>query len=156
MTRWLLGTGSESAASDDASTFTESVDIATHASAASHRGKRGALDGVSMLFYHACIRYALATRRANLLAIFDLKPLANLQQFGNPFDVYHGLTPKPYGGPYDTLPAAGIIEEGMQRIRAFNAAVGHVFFDGVGLRDTALLPMEYDPERHSDEAIAAR
>jgi hypothetical protein len=133
----------------------ESLDIATHASAAAYRGQRGALDGVSMLFFHACVRYALATGKANLLAIFDLPPLANLQQFGDPFRTYEGLGPHSYGGPYDTLPAFCIIEEGMRRMREFNPAVCQVFVDGIGLKDIALLPSEYQPELHSDEAIAA-
>ena len=118
----------------------ESVDIATHASALGYRGKRGDLSGVSMLFYHACLRYALAHHKANLLAIFDLPPLANLQQFGGPFGVYDGLAPHPYGGPYDTVPAYCIINEGMPRIRNFNEAIGRVFIDGESLRDMALLP----------------
>jgi hypothetical protein len=131
----------------------QSVDIATHAAAAGYRGQRGDLSSVSMLFYHACLRFALAHGKANLLAIFDLPPLENLQQFGEPFDVYDGLCPHPYGGPYDAIPAYGLINRGVDRIRRFNEAVGRVFIDGETLCDIALLPSEYEPERYSDDEM---
>lgn len=133
--------------------FEESLDIATHASADAYRGAKGDMDGVSMLFYHACLRYALAEGKKNLLAIFDLPPLANLQQFGDPFNTYEGLQPHPYGGPLDTIPAYCEIEEGMDRIRKHDPLVGSVFIDGLGLGDTALMPNEYQPETYSNKAV---
>lgn len=131
----------------------ESVDIATHASAPGYSGKNGAIDSVSMLFYHACLRHAMATGKKNLLAIFDIPPLKNIQQFGDPFDLYEGLEPHPYGGPYDTIPAFCIIERGVARIRAKDASIGAVLADGAFLNDMALMPNEYLPEQFSNEAV---
>lgn len=131
----------------------DSLDIATHASGEAYSGAHGDIDGVSMLFYHACLRYALAHNKENLLAIFDLKPFANLQQFGGPFDTYKGLQPHPYGGPGDTMPAFCKLEKGVQRIRDNDAFVGSIFIDGFSLNDTALLPNEYQPELYANEAV---
>jgi hypothetical protein len=131
----------------------ESHDIATHASAKEYRGKHGDLNGVSMLFYHACLRYAMSRNAKNLLAIFDIPPLDNLQQFGKPFDIYKGLDSHSYGGPYPTLPAFCVIERGMQRIRDNNADVGKVFIDGALLDGSALIPNEYNTEEFSDRAV---
>jgi hypothetical protein len=131
----------------------DSLDIATHASAEGYNGQHGEMGGASMLFYHACLRYALAHGKKNLLAIFDLPPLANLQQFGDPFDTYEGLEAHPYGGPYDTIPAFCVMETGMQRIRDNNEWVGQGFIDGIGLDQHALLPNEYQPEIYSNEAV---
>ncbi|OGL30699.1 hypothetical protein A3F37_03715 [Candidatus Saccharibacteria bacterium RIFCSPHIGHO2_12_FULL_41_12] len=131
----------------------ESLDIASHASAKEYRGVRGDLNGVSMLFYHACLRYALAKDKKNLFAIFDIPPLENLQQFGKPFDVYYGLKKHKYGGPFDALPAFCVLKNGMQRIRDNNELVGKVFIDGVGLDQNGLLPNEYLPKIYSDQAV---
>lgn len=131
----------------------DSLDIATHASAEDYRGKRGEMDSVSMLFYHACLRYTLAKEKKNLLAIFDLPPFANLQQFGDPFDTYEGVTPHPYGGPYDTIPAYCVVDKGMEKIRQHDPLVGSVFIDGLGLGDIALMPNEYEPQKYSNEAV---
>ncbi len=131
----------------------KSLDIATHASADHYRGAHGDINGVSMLFYHACLRYALAHKKDNLLAIFDIPPLENLQQFGNPFDTYSGLSARPYGGPYETLPAFCIIERGMARIRDQSKDIGRVFIDGLTLNDNAILPNEYLPEIYSNESV---
>ncbi len=129
----------------------ESLDIATHASSDEYRGAHGDINGVSMLFYHSCLRYALAHQKNNLLAIFDIPPLENLQQFGNPFETYSELNPHPYGGPYDTLPAYCVIERGMNKIRDNSKDIGRVFIDGLSLNDNALLPNEYMPEVYSNE-----
>jgi len=136
--------------------LSSSLDIATHASVDEYRGVRGKIDGVSMLFYHACLRYALAHQKDSLLAIFDLKPFENLQQFGNPFSTHTGLTPHPYGGPYDTIPAYLIIPEGLKRMYEHNSAVGRVFEYGEGLNHIALLPNEYEPDLFSDEAVGLK
>ncbi len=130
----------------------ESLDIATHASAEAYSGKHGDINSVSMLFYHACLRYALAHGSKNLLAIFDIPPLENLQQFGDPFDTYSGLQPHPYGGPYPTVPAFCVIERGIQRIAAKNAYVASVFAAGADLHKMALLPNEYTPQ-YSNEVL---
>jgi hypothetical protein len=130
----------------------DSLDIATHASAEAYSGAHGDINGVSMLFYHACLRYALAHGQDNLLAIFDIPPFENLQQFGNPFDTYGRLQPHPYGGPYDTIPAFCVIERGMRRISDKNAYVGSVFAGGTDLDKAALMPNEYT-ETYSNEAI---
>ncbi|MGD0254523.1 MAG: hypothetical protein ABSB99_03035 [Acidimicrobiales bacterium] len=136
----------------------ESLDIATHASVGDYRGKRGAINSVSMLFYHACLRYALATSKKNLLAIFDLKPLYNLQQFGEPFHTYPDLEPHAYGGPYDTIPAYCVIDEAIDeawsRFRNHNPEVFSVFVNGASLDEIALLPNEYFPETFSNEAVS--
>lgn len=131
----------------------ESLDIATHASAKEYRGKNGAMDGVSMLFFHACVRYSEAIGANNLLAIFDLPPLANLQQFGNPFELYEGLEPHPYGGPFPTIPAFCVLKEGLQRIKENDEDVWSVMTKGALLDTMALLPSEYLPEIYSDEAV---
>ncbi len=131
----------------------DSLDVASHAGMPEYRGKNGSIDSTSMLFYHACLRYALAARKSNLLAIFDTKPYENLQQFGEPFDPYDGLTPHPYGGPYDTIPAYSIIGRGMKRIRDKDAFVGQIFIDGLTLDDIALMPNEYDAGTYSNKAV---
>lgn len=131
----------------------DSQDIASHASEAGYAGQNGDLNGPSMLFYHACLRRALADGKSNLLAIFDQKPFENLQQFGNPFDTYPGLSFKAYGGPGPTMPAFCRLDEGMQRIRNKNEGVGKVFIDGFGLDQLSLLPNEYAPDRYSNEAV---
>lgn len=129
------------------------LDVASHAAVGEYRGKNAEIDSVSMLFYHACLRFALAHKKESLLAIYDLKPLANLQQFGDPFDTYDGLEPHPYGGPYDTIPAFCVIKDGMQRIRNKDAFVGSIFIDGATLGAIALMPNEYAPEQYSNEAV---
>lgn len=134
----------------------ESLDIATHASAEEYRDKHGSMDGVSMLFFHACLRYTLATRKKNLLAIFDLKPLANLQQYGEPFDTYEGLSPHPYGGPGDTMPAFCLVQRGIERIRQNDEAVAQAFEYGTFLDQLALFPNEYLPEIYSDKAVGLK
>jgi hypothetical protein len=131
----------------------ETQDIATHASGKEYRGKHGEMDGVSMLFFHACVRYAMATGAKNLVAIFDLKPLANLQQYGEPFNVYEDLVPHPYGGPGDTIPAFCDIEQALERVFKFDEGAGKVFRDGLGLTDLALFPNEYQPDLYSDQAV---
>lgn len=129
----------------------ESLDIATHASAKEYAGKHGDINGVSMLFYHACLRYALATGHKNLLAIFDIKPFENLQQFGSPFDTYADLEDHPYGGPYDTRPAFCLIERALERIGATDVA--GVFINGDLLDQQALMPNEYLPDTYSNAAV---
>jgi hypothetical protein len=131
----------------------ESLDIATHASAEGYNGANGNMGSVSLQFYHACLRNALARKSQNLLAIFDIPPLKNLQQFGDPFRTYEHLKPHPYGGPYDTVPAFCVIQEGMQRIRDNNAYVGDVFINGKDIDKHSLLPKEYQPDIYSDEAV---
>lgn len=131
----------------------ESFDIATHASADGYRGKHGSMDSASMLFYHACLRFAQAKRIKNLLAIFDLPPFKNLQQFGEPFDTYKGLSPHPYGGPYDTIPAYCRIAESLKRVYSFNEDIGNLFNKAKGLNTLALLPNEYQPDLYSDRAV---
>lgn len=122
----------------------DSLDIASHASMPEYAGVNGAIDGVSMLFYHACLRYALAHDKAYLLAIYDLPPLDNIQQFGKPFDTYDGLSPHPYGGPFPTIPAFCKIEEGLRRMKRDSTFVYEVFRNGAGLSEHALLPSEYN------------
>ena len=131
----------------------ESLDIATHSSAEDYQGKHGNLDGVSMLFYHACLRYALATNKKHLLAIFDLKPLANLQQFGEPFETYPDLQPHPYGGPGDTLPAFCTPARAAPRVRGFNKMTAEVLIDGAGLDTIGLLPNEYESEKYGKQVV---
>lgn len=132
----------------------ESLDIPTHSSAEDYRGEHGNLDGVSMLFYHACLRYALAHGKRNLLAIFELAPLDNLQQFGEPFSRYPGLKPHPYGGgPRDTLPAYCVPEKAAPRVRGFNEIAGQVLIDGKGLEKICLLPNEYQSSQYGDQIV---
>lgn len=132
----------------------ESLDIATHASAEDYQGERGDINGPSMLFYHACLRYAFATGKKNLLAIFDLKPLDNLQQFGEPFEVYPDLKPHPYGGPGDTLPAFCRVEKGTQvRISNANKIAADVLIYGANLETIGLLPNEYEPEKYGNQVV---
>lgn len=131
----------------------DSLDIASHASEQTYASTNGDLNGPSMLFYHACVRWAQAHGKENLLAIFDKKPFANLQQFGEPFDTYEGLNWHPYGGPGDTLPAFCIIEKGIKKIRQHNEFVAQVFIDGSGLDKHALLPDEYLPDLYSNESV---
>lgn len=130
----------------------ESLDIASHASADGYRGVRGDINGVSMLFYHACLRYAVAKDWKNLVAIFDIPPLENLQQFNKPFDLHKGLNPHPYGGPFDTIPAYCVIENAIKRFREAGEPINSTFVHGVNLDKLALLPNEYFPEEFSDEA----
>ena len=131
----------------------ESHDIPSHASAPEYAGQHGGLNGASMLFYHACLRYALAHKKSNLVAIFDIPPFKNLQQFGEPFRTYQGLNPHKYGGPYDTIPAFCILEEGIQRVRQNDVNIGRAFIDGAMLDQNALLPNEHQPEQYSNEAV---
>jgi hypothetical protein len=131
----------------------ETFDVATHASAEEYAGVHGDINGVSMLFYHACLRYAMAKQAKNLVAIFDIPPFENLQQFGSPFDTYRDLGRHPYGGPYDTVPAFCVLEKGMQRIRDNDPEVGRVFIDGAILGLNALMPDEYDPDNYSNEVV---
>jgi len=133
--------------------LSESLDIASHASAEGYSGVRGAINGVSMLFYHACLRYAVAKDWKNLVAIFDIPPLENLQQFNKPFDLHEGLNPHPYGGPYDTIPAYCVIENAIKRFRQAGEPISSTFVNGVNLDKVALLPNEYQPEEFSDEAV---
>jgi len=125
----------------------DSIDVATHASADGYSGRRGAINGVSMLFYHACLQYALQNGKKNLLAIFDLPPFDNLQQFGEPFDTYEHLKPHAYGGPYDTIPAYCDIKEGEKRMREFSEDIGRVFIDGATLEVNAILPKELEAQK---------
>lgn len=131
----------------------ESLDIASHASSEGYDGKKGDASGVSMLFYHACLRYALATGNKNLLAIFDIPPYENLQQLGEPFDLYKDLKPHPYGGPFDTIPAYCRLDKFMKHIREVNEPLSKVFIDGLSLDRNCLLPNEYQPEIYSNKAI---
>lgn len=132
----------------------DSLDIATHSSAEEYQGEHGDLNGPSMLFYHACLRYAFATNKRNLLAIFDLKPLANLQQFGEPFELYPDLKPHPYGGPGDTLPAFCRVEKGTQiRISNVNKIAADVLIYGANLETIGLLPNEYESEKYGNQVV---
>jgi len=125
----------------------DSIDVATHASAEAYRGRRGAINGVSMLFYHACLVRAKQLKKNNLLAIFDLPPLENLQQYGSPFNTYRHLSPHPYGGDGDTIPAFCDIKVGEKRMRKFDEGIGRVFIDGEGLDINAIMPDEYTAEQ---------
>lgn len=135
----------------------DSIDVATHASADGYRGKNGTLDSTSMQFYHACLRYAQANKKDNLLAIYDIPPLRNLQQFGRPFNIYPGLQPHPYGGQYPTLPAYCIIPESAVRLQEFDQANGtgvhDLFVKGANLEQFSLMPNEYDADNYSNEAV---
>lgn len=135
----------------------KTLDITSHAAIKEYRNKNGSLDGVSMLFFHACLRWALVNDKENLVAIFDLKPLENMQQFGQPFDIYEGITPQQYeDDPNDkkqlTLPAYCVLERGMQRMKDKNPLEHGVFIGGVGLAQQALLPNEY-LDKYSNESI---
>jgi len=132
----------------------DGYDIATHASGPNYRGAHGDLNGVSMLFFHACLRYAQVNDKENLFAIFDIPPFKNLQQFGEPFDIYDDLKPHPYGGPYDTIPAFCELDEVVGRFAQFDQGVADLFEKGTGLDANALLPNEYLPELYSNEAVA--
>lgn len=133
-----------------------SLDIATHASALEYRGRHGDLDGPSMLFFHACLRYALAHPEVgeNLLAIFDMNPYQNVQQYGGPFDTYRGITPQKYGGEGLTIPAFCIIERALERIPLTpTPGVGEAFVGGGILRLMALLPNDSEPDVYSNRAV---
>ncbi len=129
----------------------ECFDIATHAAGPNYAGADAGVTSTSMLFFHACLRESLANNRENLLAIFDLKPLANVQQFGGPFDFYEGLGDYPYGGPFPTRPAYCKIDRALERIGATFAADAFIY--GKGLESLALMPNEYLPEIYSNKAV---
>lgn len=133
----------------------ETHDVATLAVDPEYANKNGALDAQSMLLYHSCLRFALGSGMKNLISIQDIKPLENLQQFGEPFTTFTDVQPHPYGGPFDTLPAFSVLGEGMQRIRAcaLGPAIGEVFIDGKYLDNTVLL-QDLNPEQYSNKAIA--
>lgn len=130
----------------------DSLDIPTHAVMKEFRGKHGAMDGTSMLVFHACMRYALATNKSNLLAIFDEKPFENLQQFGEPFDTYQGIGAELYAGPYPAIPAFCKLARAETRIRGHDKEVGRAFVDGYMLNQLAVLPGEYMP-KYSNKAV---
>lgn len=135
--------------------LTKVHDISTHAAHKQYRDKRGGIDGPSMMFFHQCQREAVVDGAQALAAIFDVKPLANVQQFNNPFDTYAGLNPHPYGGPGDTMPAICDIQRSLFRIPRSDESglVGGVFVRGDGLGELALMPSEYEPEKYSNDAL---
>ena len=106
-----------------------------------YQGKHGNEESISLLLYHTCMHFALANGVKHLLTIQDLKPLANLQQYGNIFDTFPGLEARAYGGPDPTLPAFTILTESERRMR--NAGWGEVFVDGQGLDTDAVLMKDY-------------
>lgn len=141
--------------------LTMAQDIITHAtfreygsSAGKDKGEAG-MNGVSMLFFHACLRFALLKNATHLVAIFEEYALNNLQQFNQPFVTYEGLLPHVYGNDDDsedatqTLPAICRIEDGIARVRDFDEAVGEAFVNGTGLDLMALFPQEYQPELYA-------
>lgn len=138
--RIIEATGEELALED-------TLDVTSHSAVKGFRGKNGALDSTSMLFFHACLDEALRQGKKNLVAIFDIGPFDNLQQFGEPFDTYDGLDRHPYDGPNDTQPAYCVIEKGVQRIEDFDQAVADTFVRGVGLDAMALMPKEQAAQR---------
>ncbi|HET9173838.1 MAG TPA: hypothetical protein VFN56_00990 [Candidatus Saccharimonadales bacterium] len=109
-----------------------SVDVATFSVHPAY-GRRNRLSGVYVSLYHTCLRLAMAQGKKNLVSIQDLPPLELVQEFGKPFDTFDGLSPRPYGGPYDTLPAYCILDEGMARVRSFQPMIGKLLIEGVGL-----------------------
>jgi hypothetical protein len=97
-----------------------------------------------MLFYHACMRYTLVNNIKSYLAIYDLPPLNAFQRLGEPFRTYPNLQPRPYGGPFDTIPAFSIVNELIQKIKNKRQEVIAAFILGTYIDEFALLPGDFD------------
>ncbi len=131
----------------------ESHDVATISVVPQYRRMGKTLDSVSVALYHTCLRYALGNNIKNLVSIQDLKPFGLLQGFGDPFELFPGLKPHPYGGPYDTIPAFCVLVRGMQNIRDKDESVGRIFIDGQLLGEEFLLLEETLPDQYSNAAV---
>ncbi len=124
----------------------ETMDIPTLAELEDY-ASNGALDGVSLALYNRCLEFALANGMKNLISVQDLRPLAILQGYGDPFDTFPGVTPKVNEGEFPGIPAYCVIERGVTRIREKDAFVGAVFVDGYTLDKDYLLPQEYSKDK---------
>jgi hypothetical protein len=130
----------------------ETFDIATLAVLPEYASS-GSLDGASIGLYHSCLRYSFARGIKNFMSIQDLRPLEIIQAFGEPFETFPGIKPHPYGGPFDTIPAYAVFETGLKKIRDYDALIGQVLIDGVGLENQFLLLQEQNPEIYSNKVL---
>lgn len=117
-------------------------------------GSHASDGGVSILFFHACMRWGMAQGKEDIVAIFDIKPFENLDALGGPFNAYKNIPDRAYDGPGLTRPAYCNLKVAEERF--FAAGLGEYFVEGQGMQTTALLPDEYQPELYSNAAVGLR
>jgi hypothetical protein len=136
--------------------LSNAVDVYTLAVDQEYTGQHGSSDSISIRLYHECMRWALGQEKNILLTIQDIKPLKNLQQYGDPFDFFPNLPEREYGGPFKTLPAFAFLDEAQRRIHNHNAFNGAVFVEGFGLTGDTLMIEELEPDLYSNEAVGMK